>query len=169
MSMDRKLQRLQEAISAVISGITPAELSRRSEGKWCCGEILEHLNLTYTGTIKNLERCLAAGKSATAGTRKGKAIPRLLLTRIGYFPRGRKSPERVQPRGAPSEQVLVQIIENIARMDQVIADCEQRFGKRLPIADHPVLGPLTAREWRGFHLTHGKHHARQIARLRAYV
>jgi hypothetical protein len=28
--------------------------------------------------------------------------------------------------------------------------------------DHPFLGPLTASQWRKFHLVHGRHHARQI-------
>ncbi|MGZ7099671.1 MAG: DUF1569 domain-containing protein [Candidatus Angelobacter sp.] len=32
--------------------------------------------------------------------------------------------------------------------------------------DHPVLGPLTAAEWRKFHLVHGLHHVKQIRSLR---
>jgi hypothetical protein len=55
---------------------------------------------------------------------------------------------------------------NISRMDEVITQCESRFLSGKAIADHPILGPLTATEWRGFHSAHGKHHARQILKLR---
>jgi hypothetical protein len=50
-------------------------------------------------------------------------------------------------------------------MDELIAEGERRFGQACPLADHPILGPLTGREWRNFHLAHGKHHVRQIRRL----
>jgi len=147
--MHSKMVRLQQVLSDAIHGMTFEELALHPQGKWSAAEILEHLNLTYIGTIKNLERCLAAGKSG------------------GFFPRGRESPEKVRPRGTPPEQVKTEVIENIARMDDVISRCEAQFVPRGPIADHPVLGPLTAAEWRGFHITHGKHHARQILRLRS--
>ena len=50
---------------------------------------------------------------------------------------------------------------------QVIAQCEERYGARVKVLDHPVLGPLTAKQWRKFHLIHGRHHVRQISRLKA--
>jgi hypothetical protein len=51
-------------------------------------------------------------------------------------------------------------------MDEVIGQCEARFGKRTRVLDHPVLGPLTARQWRKFHWVHGRHHVKQIQKLR---
>jgi hypothetical protein len=166
MNMNSKLQRLREAIDGAIAGMTPEQFARRREGKWSAAEVLEHLNLTYSGTIKNLERHLRAGTTASAD-RRSKRWQRIVVIRLGYLPGGRKSPERVRPRGAATEQVVAEIFENIQWMDRVIADCELRFGKRASIADHPILGPLTAAEWRAFHLTHGKHHAKQIVRLRS--
>ena len=91
---------------------------------------------------------------------------RLIVIQVGYFPPGRKSPQRVLPRGTPAEQVKAEILQNVSRMDSVIHECETRFGRRQLLADHPVLGPLTASEWRKFHLVHGKHHAKQIRRLK---
>jgi hypothetical protein len=165
--MHPKLAQLQEVLSQAIRGATTDELARHPEGKWSAAEILDHLNLTYIGTIKNLERCLAAGKPGATSDRKKNRWPRLLITRFGYFPGGRKSPDRVRPRGTPPEQVLAEVFANLSRMDDVISRCETHFDSRMPIADHPILGPLTAAEWRGFHATHGKHHASQIVRLRA--
>ena len=60
--MDSYLQRLQQAIESATRGMTIEDLTRHPEGKWSAAEILEHLFLTYTGTIKGFERCLAAGK-----------------------------------------------------------------------------------------------------------
>jgi DinB superfamily len=160
------MSRLQQVLSEAIRDLDVQALMRHPEGKWCAAEILEHLNLTYSGTIKNLERCLEAGSPRVSADRKQDSWARLLITRLGYFPGGRKSPDRVLPRGQAAEQVLKEIFENLGRMDGVISRCESQFGFRQPIADHPILGPLTAAEWRGFHLTHGRHHARQILKLR---
>lgn len=138
----------------------------RGTGKWSACEILEHLNLTYLGTIKNLERCLAAGKPGGTSDRGKKRWQRLVVLRLGIFPPGRKSPERVLPRGAPLHEVMDQIQVNLSRMDAVITECETRFLEGQPIAEHPIIGPLTAWEWRRFHSVHGRHHVKQIWRLR---
>ena len=59
-----------------------------------------------------------------------------------------------------------QIQVNLSRMDAVITECETRFPEGQPIAEHPIIGPLTAWEWRQFHSVHGRHHVKQIWRLR---
>ena len=164
--MSANLQQLSRAITKAIDGMTPDEWSRHADGKWSAAEILEHLNLSYVGSAKNLERCLASGHTIASSDRSSKWLQRLVVTGLQIFPKGRKSPERVLPRGVPVEQVKGEILKNLARMENVIADCEARFGSKRAIADHPALGPLTAKEWRGFHLTHGRHHLKQIARLK---
>jgi hypothetical protein len=163
--MDTKLQRLRTAIAQAIHGMTSEDLSRHPEGKWCAAEILDHLNLTYIGTARNLERCLKSGQTIASSDRSSQRWRRLFITSLGLFPRGRKSPDRVRPRGTPPEQVTAEIMQNLARMEEIFCECEARFGSR-PVADHPVLGPLTVKEWRKFHFVHGKHHAKQILRLR---
>lgn len=163
--MSNNLQQLSSELANAMHGMTPEDLSRHPEGKWCAAQILEHLNLSYTGTVKNLERCLTSGQTLASPDRGSKRLRRFVVTGLRYFPSGRKSPERALPRGLPPEQVKGEILENLAKMDGVISDCETRFGRK-PVADHPVLGPLTAKEWRGFHLAHGRHHLKQIYRLK---
>jgi len=165
--MHKKMVRLQDVLSHAIHGMSAEDLALHPPGKWSAAEILEHLNLTYIGTIKNLERCLAAGKPGASPDRKKMRWPRLVVTQMGFFPGGRESPERVRPRGTPAELVKSEIMKNLSRMDEVISRCESCFDSRQAIADHPFLGPLTASEWRGFHAAHGKHHARQILSLRS--
>ena len=50
-------------------------------------------------------------------------------------------------------------------MDATITDAERRFGRNVKLLDHPILGPLTAKEWRQFHQVHSKLHLRQMAAL----
>jgi hypothetical protein len=164
--MDSTLAQLQRSLETAIRDMSLEELTRHPEGKWSTAEILEHLNLTYTGTIKGLEHCLQSGATSASSDRSSNRWQRLILIQAGYFPHGRQSPSRVLPRGTPAQQVRVEILQNIVRLDGVIQECETRFGRSKPVADHPVLGPLTAAEWRKFHLVHGKHHAKQIRRLR---
>ena len=164
--MDSYLERLQQAIASATRGMTTDELTRHAEGKWCAAEILEHLYLTYAGTQKAFERCLKAGKPLGGVPTFKQKVAVTAVTDFGYFPEGRKSPEQVLPHGMSAEKVVAEIGPRIAAMDEVIAQCEQRYGSRTRVLDHPVLGPLTARQWRKFHLAHGRHHVKQIRERR---
>ena len=164
--MDSYLERLQQAIASATRGMTADELTRHAEGRWCAAEILEHLYLTYTGTQKAFERCLKAGKPLAGVPTFKQRVAATAVTEFGYFPGGRKSPEQVLPRGMSVEKVVADIGSQIAAMDTLITQCEERYGSRIKILDHPVLGPLTARQWRKFHLAHGRHHVNQIRQRR---
>jgi Protein of unknown function (DUF1569) len=89
-----------------------------------------------------------------------------MLVECGHFPRGRKAPKQVIPRGMPAEAIVAEIGPQIAAMDALITQCEARYGARKKVLDHPVLGPLTTRQWRKFHWVHGRHHAKQIQERR---
>jgi hypothetical protein len=160
--MDLYLERLQQAIASATRGMTGEELTHRPEGKWSVAQVLEHLYLTYTGTLKGFDRCLKAGKPlASEPSLKQRAFITLVVE-LGHFPNGRKAPERALPRGMPADRVLADIGPQIAAMDKIIAQCEARYGTRTRVLDHPALGPLTARQWRKFHWVHGRHHLKQI-------
>jgi hypothetical protein len=164
--MDPYLQRLQEAIASATHGMTAEELGRHTEGKWSTAEVLEHLYLTYTGTVKGFERCLHEGKPLARTPLFKDRMRTFVVTRVGHMPEGRKAPERTMPRGMMADEVMREIGPRISAMDEVIAQCEGRFGKRTRVLDHPILGPLTARQWRKFHWVHGQHHVKQIWKLR---
>ncbi len=164
--MDSYLQRLQDAIDSATQGMDTAALARHREGKWSPAQILEHLYLTYTGSVKGFERCLQEGRPLARTPTLKERVSTLLVTGLGYFPEGRKAPERTLPRGMAAGELSEGIRAEIALMDDLISQCQTRFGRSIPILDHPVLGPLTARQWRKFHLVHGQHHMKQILRLR---
>jgi hypothetical protein len=160
--MDSYLQRLQQTLADAIRGMTLDELTRHPEGKWSAAEVLEHLYLTYTGTRNAFERCLQAGKPLASAPSFKQRAAITLTVELGYFPRGRKAPERATPKGMPADQVAADIGPQIEAMDKIIAQCEARYGAREKVLDHPILGPLTARQWRKFQWLHGRHHAKQI-------
>src|SRR5215469_3557835 len=120
--MHPKLARLECRLAEAIRNISPDELGRHREGRWSVAQILDHLNLTYLGTIRNLERSLDAVKTRGSPDRGGMRFERLLITRLGWFPSGRKSPRHVLPREAPPGRMTSEVIENLARMDAVISE-----------------------------------------------
>ncbi|MBZ5680812.1 MAG: DUF1569 domain-containing protein [Acidobacteriia bacterium] len=165
--MDTHLGKLQQALSTAIGGMSAEQLSWHPAGKWCAAEVLEHLYLTYTGTVKGFERVTAAGKSLATTPTFSQRLQTLVVLGLGYLPEGRKAPAVAQPRGLPQEQVVSGVFPAIGQMDEIITRCEKALGSGKKLLDHPILGPLTAKQWRKFHLVHGLHHAKQIQRLRS--
>jgi hypothetical protein len=164
--LDRHLEELRQAITDAISGMSTEQLQFHPEGKWCVTEVLEHLYLTYRGTLKGCERCLQEGKPSARAPVLQDRIRAGVVIGLGYMPSGRQSPERARPRGMRAEEVLKAIGPELVAMDAAITRCEERFGVNARVMDHPVLGPLTTRQWRKFHWVHGRHHVKQIWSLR---
>src|SRR6266403_3882663 len=140
--MDSCLERLLNAITSATRGMTVEELTRHPEGKWSSAEILEHLYLTYTGTIKGFERCLEAGKPLARVPTWNDRFRTFVVVGIGHVPEGRTAPKNATPRGLPPEQVLAEVVEKIGVMGAVIAQAEEKYGKHTRLLDHPILGPL---------------------------
>lgn len=164
--MDAYLRRLQEGIASATHGMDGEQLHRHPEGKWCALEVLEHLYLTYAGTVKGFERCLQEGKPLARKPALQDRIRTVIVTGLMHMPEGRKAPGRAQPRGMQADELLSGIGPKISAMDDLISQCEARFGKRTRVLDHPILGPLTVVQWRKFHWVHGRHHLKQIHRLK---
>jgi hypothetical protein len=163
--MDSYLQKLHADITGAANSMTPEQLAKRRAGKWCVAEIMEHLYNSYAGTIEGMDRCLVAGKPQGRAPSMKERIQVFVVIEAGYFPTGRKAPEVSVPRGVAPEEVLEQIGPKIVAMDEAITRCEARYGRRTLILTHPILGPLTARQWRKLHWLHGRHHLKQIAGL----
>ena len=168
--MDSHLKKLQQALHEATAGMSAEERSWHPPGKWCADEVLEHLYLTYMGTIRGFARALEAGKPPARRATFGQRARILLVVRLGYMPEGRSAPAGVVPRGAAAGMVSAEIGRKIAEMDEIIGRCERELGggkfRGRAIMEHPILGPLTAGQWRKFHLVHGMHHVKQIRRLR---
>jgi len=163
--MDSDLEMLERMLQTATEGMSEKELEWHPEAKWSAAEMLEHLYLTYTGTIKGFERVLETGKPLATAASLKQGLQGLVVFGFNYMPSGRKSPSQTVPRGLNAEKVRAEISEKIAAMGELIRESEQRFGKQ-KVLSHPILGPLSAKQWRRFHLIHGRHHVKQIMRLR---
>ena len=164
--MDSHLKKLKQAVESAADGMSSEQLSWHPAEKWSAAEVLEHLYLTYTGTIKGFTRVMEAGKPLAGRASMRHRMRILVVLGFGYMPEGRKAPGNTVPKGLPVETVSRELGVKIAEMDAIIAQCEARFGSGSGLLDHPILGPLTAAQWRKFHLVHGRHHAKQIRGLR---
>ncbi len=167
--MDSRLEKLKQAVESSVEGLSGEQLSWHPPGKWCAAELLEHLFLTYTGTIKGFTKVLEAGRPLAMRVSMKQRLRTLVVVGFQHMPEGRKAPANTRPKGLPAENLRSEVGAKIAEMDAIIAQCEARFGPGRRLLDHPILGPLTASQWRKFHLVHGRHHVKQLLRLRSGV
>ena len=166
MFMDSRFGRLKDSLEAAVDGMSSEQLRWHLPGKWCAAEVLEHLFLTYTGTIKGFERVMESGKPLATRASVTHRLLTFVVVRLGYMPAGGRAPAMVRPKGLSAELVRTEIGATLAAMEAIIAECEARFGRRVKVLDHPILGPLTTTQWRKLHLVHGRHHQKQLLRLR---
>ena len=166
---DVRLDELTRSLESAMEGMSGEQLSWHPPGKWSAAEVLEHLYLTYTGTITGLERVLRKGKPLASRASMAQRALTFLVVGLGHMPARSEAPAIVQPKGLPAEKVRNEIGQKIAAMEAIIAQCEVRFGRRVPLMDHPILGPLNAAQWRKLHLVHGRHHLKQLLRLRLHA
>jgi hypothetical protein len=164
--MDSRLEKLKQSLDSAVEGMSSEQLSWHPQGKWCAAEVLEHLYLTYTGTITGFERVLRKGKPLATRASIAQRVLTFVVVGLGHMPAGRKAPAMVLPKGLPAEKVRNEIGAKIVAMDAIIAQCEGRFGRQVKVLDHPILGPLSATQFRELHLVHGLHHLKQLLRLR---
>src|SRR5579872_6292229 len=163
-------KQIRDAIANSTEGLSESQMREHPEGKWDTAAILEHLALTYSSTARVMQKCMREGRPlATSATLKHR-VARGLVLRFGYVPSGRKAPKQVVPTGIGPKEARELIFASLEKMDAACAECEQRFGSKVKIADHPVLGPIPLSGWRKFHLVHTRHHMKQVDALtRTYV
>jgi hypothetical protein len=164
--MNQYLERAKTAMEEVTRDMTLDDLRRHAPKKWCTAEILDHLAQTFSSSAKLLQRHLSKGEPCTRRQTLKERLAVLLVVKAGYLPKGRKAPDFAVPQGIEAGRALPYFEETLSQMDDAIARCEQKFGASVTIAAHPILGPLTAEEWRKFHWVHTRHHVRQVAHLR---
>jgi hypothetical protein len=164
--MNKWLAQIEGMLTSATVGMTEEQFVWHPEGKWSTAEVLEHLSKTYTGTVRGFEKALALNTSLATRATAWQVFARITVVGLGYFPRGRKSPEFVVPNSHwTGGHAAKTIREELAKLCDVQQKVEQRFAGT-PVVDHPVMGPLTPAQWAKFHYVHCKHHMKQIATLR---
>ena len=166
--MDSCLQKAMTEIKRATEGMTPEQLAWHPEGKWCAAEVLEHLTLTFSGTVKGMRKVLTSPNNGDARRTLKQRLATFVVIDIGYFPKGRPAPSMTVPQGGDPATAVASILSNLTEMDAALSDVEKKKGGNARFT-HPVIGPLTIGQWRKFHLIHTRHHMKQVDRLRTLM
>ena len=167
--MHRHLGRAHDALQQSAGGLTLEQLSARPSSKWTIAEILEHLSRAFSMTTVGARRTLSAGKPTARPASLGKRVRAFVVVECGYLPTGVEAPTMVRPVGIDPATALSVVSENLQQMDAALNEAAVRFGTRVKLMDHPIIGALNVRQWRKFHWIHTRHHVRQIRARTARV
>lgn len=168
------LQQTYTALSEQLQDIDLATAQRHPRGDataWNAQQVIEHLLATYATCTASLDARLAKGRPLESKRPIRARFWQWVIIDLGYFPPGRKAPEAVRPGLIPltaqdGAGLQERVRDALARMDESLNRAAAVYPSR-PVVTHIVLGPLSVRQWRGFHRVHARHHAKQLARLRA--
>jgi Protein of unknown function (DUF1569) len=158
-----ELEQIRREAERLTGEMSQADWHHAPPGKWSCAQIFEHLLLTYTATTTGTRKAMETGKPLGGRPTLRDRVSTFYVAGLGLMPPGRKALESVTPKERAGLQALRQFNDALVAMDATLADAEKRFGGRVKLLDHPVLGPLSTNQWRRFHRTHAKHHLKQIA------
>ena len=89
--MDPHLDKLRGSLESAVEGMSGDQWTWHLPGKWCAAELLEHLYLTYTGTIKGFERVMAAGKPLASRRSMENRLRTFVVVGIGSHARRSQS------------------------------------------------------------------------------
>lgn len=160
--MSPELEFVRRETERAIRGISAEGWLRAPQGRWNSLQILEHLTLSYTATTKGLLRTMESGELDRSSPGTSQHLRRFYVLVVGRFPRGVESPKQTRPKSGMGDEPIRIFNDALVAMDATLADAEKRFGAKSRVLGHPILGPLTAQQWRRFHQVHGRHHLKQI-------
>lgn len=162
---DPHLWRALQAIELATAGLSPDAWTTAPAGRWNTAQILEHLAKAYSRTAYILEKCLTDEEPKGRPASWRQRLFTTLIVDVGYFPTGVKAPDMTLPEGLSGRDALAAARQGLIALDRAASRCAARFGPRVLVANHPLLGGFTVRQWRRFHWAHTRHHLKQIARL----
>jgi hypothetical protein len=162
--MENYVTKAMQLIEDSTNGLSEHELATPSNSRWSPAQVLEHLAKAFGGSAKAFELQLASGTLAPLRPLTFKdRVGIFLICDLGYFPEGRNAPPMTIPSDAPEGLVAVKRIkENLERVGRALDETEKKWGSRVCIFTHPILGPLTVPQWRKFHFVHTRHHMKQV-------
>jgi len=171
--MNQEFETLREELERMLGGLDARQTQLRpggDEARWSIQQTVRHLLLTYAATERAIEARILKGTGTRATPSIAQRIGQIVIVRAGLFPPGRKAPEMVTPAAneaaVPGGVLIEQIGAALKSMDQRVIAGEKLFGADQPAVRHVVLGPMNFGQWRRFHLIHGRHHMKLIARVR---
>lgn len=162
--MSPELEEIRRAVERLTRDWSESDWHRALDGKWSSGQILEHLLLSFKGTTNGVRNVMEVGRPLGGKPTLRDRVRTLYVAKLGRMPSGNMSPEAVLPKEGLDLETLRRFYDALVALDSTLADAERRFGSSAKLLDHPMLGPLSTKDWRRFHRTHAAHHLKQIAK-----
>src|SRR5258706_3953558 len=95
--MDSCLEQLKKALESAVEGMSSEQLRWHPADKWCAAEVLEHLYLTYTGTIRGFEKVIESGKPLATRPSLTHRLRTFVAVGVRRPPAGRAAPANTPP------------------------------------------------------------------------
>lgn len=170
--MDSQLQAVCDAYRARLAGrpVEWCQLRPRGDDRaWSPQQLVEHLVLALRSSAQVLETRIEKGRPSRASATLIQRLRRTFVFSFRKLPRGVPAPPFVQPgllHWQPMDGTALagQLSRQADAIEAVLAATHERFGSRRAAA-HFLLGPLSAEEWRKFHVIHCRHHLAQLGRI----
>jgi hypothetical protein len=168
--MHLTLSKLESEIAAALRDLTEDQTQLRlSPNAWCIQQTIDHLRMTYDSSIKSFAGRLAKGNPTRSRPTSQQRLAKFVVVTLGLMPGRHIAPPEVTPAASPqalSGNLLAHTVAaSLEELDSIIARADRAF-ETVPCMTHFALGPLSASQWRRFHLCHGRHHIRQILAIR---
>lgn len=163
---DPSLRRALAGLDAATAGMTPEALAWHPPGKWSSAQVLEHLAKSYATTAYILDKCVNEQRPVGKPPSIRQRLFTTMVVSAGYLPTGVEAPAITRPDGLPPLEALASARASLQALDRAAARCAAHFGRRVRVANHPLLGGFTTAQWQRFHWIHTRHHLKQIAGLR---
>ena len=170
--MHDDLRRLDTEVTRVLQGLDARNTQATPfshPDKWSIQQIVEHLLSTYRGSIPAIHARVDKRSATRAKPTLRQRFGQFMIIKLGRFPNGRVAPAAVSPTLPTTvqsgDELAAKVSAELRKLDEVTARGEHLFGERRAVS-HIILGPLSMRQWRRFHLIHGLHHIKQIQAIR---
>ena len=170
--MNQDFETLSEEMEQALGGLDGHQTQLKpggDESRWNVQQTVGHLIMGYAATEDIFEKRIAKGNATRARPTLLQRFGQAVIA-AGLFPPGRTAPEMVTPPAdeppVPSGVLIERVRIALKSLDMRMKAAEKLFGVEPRSVSHIVLGPLSIRQWRRFHLVHARHHIKFIRRIR---
>lgn len=164
--MSPELEHIRREVERLTHGWSESDWQNALASNRTCRQILEHLLLSYSSTTQDVLNVMEVGRPLGGKPTWSHRWRTLCVAKLGLLPWEFVPLRQPPPKDGLESDSLRRFYDTLVALDATLSDAERRFGNRVKLLDHPILGPLSVQEWRRYHRAHAKHHLRQMKRAR---
>ena len=161
--MTHPLIESRDRLIQLCSGLSTEKTAvRLSDSSWTIAEIVEHLAVTERGSMVGVKRTLGQAEAAQELLAETVDKTNLIQSRIPTVLRKVEAPEFAKPSGRFQDWPSALLAFEQARANTIAMEAAADSAYDCRVMAHPILGPLTLRQWFYFTAAHTERHTKQI-------